>query len=114
MSGSSSHITKIDQVYSHLENFEFEAATALISQDAQWHVPGLGVEVEGRDQILQFMIDIYGKGFRQQILHLEEYDDTVVAWTKGTLPGGTEFRSCIVHRFEGDKIAEYTSVRITH
>lgn len=114
MSRPSSHLTTIDRVYSHLENSEYEAATALITQDAQWHVPGLGVEVEGRDQVLQFIIDIYGKGFRQEILHLEEFEDTVVAWTKGVLPGGIEFKSCVVHRFEGDKIAEYTSVRITH
>lgn len=102
----------ITEIYSMMDKGDFDTAISHVAEGAKWHVPGLGVEVEGRDKVLEFTKGLYGQGFKQHILHTAEYGDVVVCWIEGTLPGGSTFKSCVVHRFEDGEIAEYTSVRV--
>lgn len=102
----------IEEVYSLLSAGDVEKAISHVTEDAKWHVPGLGVEVEGREKVLEFTRGLYSRGFHQHVLHSAEYGDVVACWIEGTLPDGANYKSCVVHRFEGDKIAEYTSVRV--
>lgn len=102
----------VEQVYSRLSKGEIDAACELLTDDTKWHVPGLGIEAAGREEVTGFIKDLYGRGFEQKVLYIADHDDSVATWMAIVLPDGSHVRTCAIHRMENNKIAEYTSVRL--
>jgi len=102
----------VEGVYAAMGRGDFDPLAGVVAEGARWHVPGLGVELEGRARVLEWVRELYERGFAPRVEHVAGYGDAVVAWVEGALPGGEAFRACYVHRFSGDEIAEFTSVRL--
>lgn len=106
----SDHIALLEETHAARARGDFETGTRLLAENVRWHVPNRGVELEGREKVVQFTKEMYRRGFRYSTLHSAEYGDVVVSWVAGTLEG-QPFKACYGQRFQDDKLIEFTSVR---
>jgi hypothetical protein len=94
---------------------DFAAAGENFADNMRFHAPGLGVDVEGRDTVL----DRISAFVQQADAHYDvedviEHGPFVVAFTRstGTLDGQRmAWDLCQVYRYEGDEVVEAWALR---
>ena len=94
---------------------DFTAAGKDFSDNVTFHAPGLGLDVEGRDTVLQKVGDfVEAVDARYEVAEVIEHGPFVVAFTRstGNIDGQRmAWDVCEVLRFEGDEAAEVWAVR---
>lgn len=111
-------MNRIDRIRSSIEQLEareFAAAGAAFSDDVKFHAPGLGVDVQGRDA----MLDQVRRFIEQADVHYDledivERGPFVVAFQRstGTVGGRRMWWSlCQICRFDGDEATEVWALR---
>jgi SnoaL-like domain len=94
---------------------DFVAAGKDFADNVKFHAPGLGLDVDGRDTVLQHISDfVQHADVRYELEQVVEHGPFVVAFARstGTLDGETmTWDLCEVMRYEADQIAEAWVVR---
>ena len=94
---------------------DFTAAGKDFSDNVTFHAPGLGLEVEGRDSMLQKVGDfIEAADAHYAVADVIEHGPFVVAFARstGSIDGQRmAWDICEVLRFEGDRAAEVWALR---
>lgn len=111
-------MSRTDRTRESMESFnarDFAAAGKDYADNMRFHAPGLGLDVEGRDTVLDKI-----SGFVQQadarydVEDVVEHGPFVVAFTRstGTLDGQRmAWDLCQVLRYEGDHVVEAWALR---
>jgi hypothetical protein len=98
-----------------LNRRDFGAATEELAEDAKFHAPGIGLDVEGRDVVAKHIREFIEQAdARYEVEHIVEHGPFVVTFTRCT--GNLDDRRmawdlCQVAPFEGDRIAEIWALR---
>jgi hypothetical protein len=94
---------------------DFEASAANFAENLKFHAPGLGLDLEGRDAVIENVRAFVEQAdVTYEVEEIVEHDPfaVVFARTTGTLAEGRmEWPICQVLRYEGDQVAEAWAVR---
>jgi predicted ester cyclase len=111
-------MSRTDQVRQSIEALnarDFTAAGKDFSDKVTFHAPGLGLDVEGRETMLEKIGDfIAAADTRYEVADVIEHGPFVVAFARstGTIEGQRmAWEICEVLRFEGDQAAEVWALR---
>ena len=111
-------MSRTDQVRQSIEalnNRDFTAAGKDFSNDVKFHAPGLGLDVQGRDTVMDSVGEfIKAADARYEVADVIEHDPFIVTFARCT--GNLEGRRmtwdiCQVVRFEDDQAAEVWALR---
>jgi SnoaL-like domain len=111
-------MSRIEQVGQSIEDLnarDFSAAGKDFADNVRFHAPGLGLDVAGRDTVLQHISEFVQQAdVHYELEQVVEHGPFVVAFTQST--GNLEGQQmawdlCQVLRYEGEQIAETWVVR---
>lgn len=90
---------------------ELAQFSAALSEDTAFHFPPLGLELHGREEIEQFMVDARRTvGIREVSERVVEHGDVVVSLNRSRLTGDEDDAGSpvvAVFRFDGDQVSEF-------
>ena len=107
-----------DQLRQSIEDLnrrDFAAAGKDFADNIRFHAPGLGLDVEGRDTMLEHISEFVEQAdVHYEVAQVVEHGPFVVAFARST--GNLEGQQmgwdlCEVLRYEGDQVAEVWVVR---
>jgi hypothetical protein len=105
-----SRTDQLRQSIDDLNAHDFASASKGFATDVKFHAPGIGLDVEGRDTVMERVSQFVEEGdVHYEVQEVVEYGPFVVALTHstGTLDGQRmAWDLCQVLRYEGDEIAE--------
>jgi hypothetical protein len=111
-------MSRSDQVRQSIDDLnarDFAAAGKDFADNVNFHAPGLGLDVDGRDTVLKHISEfVQQTDVRYEVEQVVEHGPFVVAFARstGTLDGEKmAWDLCEVMRYEGDQIAEAWVVR---
>jgi hypothetical protein len=96
----------IDALNAH----DYASSGKNFAEDVKFHAPGLGLDVEGRDTVIEHVSQFVEQAdVRYEVQDVVEHGPFVVAFTSstGTLDGQRmAWELCQVMRYEDDQVAE--------
>jgi hypothetical protein len=105
----------IKHAVDHVNARDFDAASSAFAQNARFHLPGLGLDLQGRDTATARIKEVVEQGdFHYEFSDAVENGPFVVAFL--TVTGMVEGQRmswpvCQVYRYEGNSIAEVWGLR---
>jgi hypothetical protein len=110
-----SRTDQVRQSIAELNARDFVAAGKDFADDVRFHAPGLGLDVEGRDTMLNHISEFVEQAdVHYDLEQVVEHGPFVVAFARsiGVLEGAQmAWDLCEVLRYDGDRVAEVWVVR---
>jgi SnoaL-like domain len=111
-------VSRSDRVRESIEGLnarDFVAAGKDFADSVRFHAPGLGLEVEGRDTMLQHLSEFVQQADVQyELAEVVEHGPFAIAFVRstGTVDGQrVSWELCEVLRYEGEQVAEVWALR---